>query len=134
MFLSAFLAGGWPARRLPPVSDYSVPALFGLAWFAVSRRGTLYFVRPVLRGKVLLKALGNGSSEMVTYLSEAVVTFLFNMTMLRYLGADGVAAITIVLYTDALLVGMYLGYGIGVAPVLSYNYGQRDPGTARAAF
>lgn len=105
---------------------YSVPALFGLAWFAVSRRGTLYFVRPVLRGKVLLKALGNGSSEMVTYLSEAVVTFLFNMTMLRYLGADGVAAITIVLYTDALLVGMYLGYGIGVAPVLSYNYGQRD--------
>ena len=83
---------------------YSVPALFGLAWFAVSRRGTLYFVRPVWRGKVLLKALGNGSSEMVTYLSEAVVTFLFNMTMLRYLGADGVAAITIVLYTDALLV------------------------------
>ena len=56
----------------------------------------------------------------------AIVTFLFNLTMLRLIGEDGVAAITIVLYGQFLFTSMYLGFSMGVAPVFSFNYGDKN--------
>ena len=68
----------------------------------------------------------NGSSEMFSNLSAAVVTYLFNMLMLKFEGEIGVAAITAILYGQFLFVALYLGYSIGVAPVFSFNYGSRN--------
>ena len=82
---------------------YSIPAVFGLIYFALYRKGSLCFVRPVWRREVLFKSCGNGASEMVTNLSTAVTTLLFNVIMMRTLGENGVAAITIVLYAQYLL-------------------------------
>lgn len=105
---------------------YSIPALYGLYYFTVKRKGTLYFVKPKFRIKVLLHSCTNGSSEMVTNLSTAVVTLLFNILMMKYLGEDGVAAITIVLYAQYLLTAIFLGYSSGIAPIISYNYGNQN--------
>ncbi len=58
--------------------------------------------------------------------ATAVNTFLFNGTMLALLGEDGVAAITILIYTQFLLSSLYIGFSMGVAPVLSYHYGKQD--------
>ena len=52
--------------------------------------------------------------------------FYLNLTMLRLLGEDGVAAITIVLYGQFLFTSMYLGFSMGVAPVFSFNYGDKN--------
>lgn len=62
---------------------------------------------------------------MVTNLSTAVVTFLFNIVMMRLLGEAGVAAITIVLYGQFLFNALYMGFSMGVAPVISFNYGRK---------
>ena len=105
---------------------FTIPALTGLVYFSVCRSGNLYFTRPVWRGPILLESCTNGSSEMVTNLSIAVTTFLFNVEMMRWLGEDGVAAITIVLYADFLFVAVFLGYTSGVAPLFSYSYGAED--------
>lgn len=105
---------------------YSIPAVFGLLYFSFYKKGTLYFVRPKFDGMVLLHSCTNGSSEMVTNLSMAVTTFLFNLLMLKYLGEDGVAAITIVLYAQFLLTALYLGYSSGISSVFSFNYGAGD--------
>ena len=59
-------------------------------------------------------------------LSTAVVTFLFNITMMKLGGEDGVAAITIVLYGQFLFTALYLGFSMGVAPVFSFNHGNQD--------
>ena len=48
--------------------------------------------------KEILDACYNGSSEMVSQLSNAVITFLFNIVMMSLAGEHGVAAITILLY------------------------------------
>ena len=77
--------------------------------------GKLY-VSPIM-------ACFNGASEMVTNLSMAVTTFLFNAIMMAYLGEAGVSAITIVLYAQFLLVALYMGFSMGVAPVFSFNRG-----------
>ncbi|WP_367925603.1 MATE family efflux transporter [uncultured Ruthenibacterium sp.] len=102
---------------------FTIPAVTGLIYFSIARKESLHFTKPVFRGKILVEACTNGSSEMVTNLAIAVTTFLFNVEMMRWLGEDGVAAITIVFYADFLFVAMFLGYTSGVAPLFSYNYG-----------
>ena len=68
----------------------------------------------------------NGSSEMVSQLATAVTTFLFNRTMMNLLGENGVAAITIIIYSQFLLNTLYIGYSMGIAPIIGFNYGNRN--------
>lgn len=102
-----------------------IPAIAGVAYFC-SQKNEIHFVRPKMDKGVLLHSCLNGSSEMVTNLSTAIVTYLFNIIMLRLLGEEGVASITIVLYGQFLFNALYLGFSIGVAPVFSYNYGSKN--------
>lgn len=99
-----------------------VPSIIGLLYFSISRH-SLFFTRPKGDFRMLLQSCLNGSSEMVSNLSSAIITYLFNIIMLRLLGEDGVAAITIVLYGQFLFNALYLGFSMGVAPVISFNYG-----------
>lgn len=99
-----------------------VPALFGLIYFLFVK-DTLYLTVPRIQLSVLKESCLNGSSEMVTNISTAVVTYLFNIMMLKFLGEPGVAAITIVLYGQFLFNALYMGFAMGVAPVISFNYG-----------
>jgi len=101
---------------------YLIPAAAGLVCFA-RRKETLSFVRPKIRWAVIRESCWNGSSEMVSQLATAITTFLFNRTMMRLLGEDGVAAITIMIYSQFLLSTVYLGYSVGVAPVIGFCYG-----------
>lgn len=102
-----------------------IPAVIGLFYFLFTRH-SLYLTKPVVRFQVLKESCFNGSSEMVTNLSTAVVTYLFNITMLKFLGELGVAAITIVLYGQFLFNALYMGFSMGVAPVISYNHGSQN--------
>lgn len=102
-----------------------IPAFAGVAYF-FHKKSLLYFVKPSWNWRVLLESCGNGSSEMVVNLSEGVTTLLFNLAMLKYVGESGVAAITIVLYAQWLLVSVYAGYSSGIAPIISYKYGSED--------
>lgn len=113
---------------------YTLPAIIGLVYFFLNKKGTLYFVKPVFDRIVLLKTCTNGSSEMVTNLAIAIVTLLFNKIMLRYLGENGVAAITIVLYAQFLLTSIFMGFSNGVAPVFSYNYGNNNKAQIKKIF
>ena len=115
------------------VIGYCIPAVVGTAFFALRRHG-LRFARPHWAPRMLLHCCGNGSSEMVTNLANAVVTFLFNYFMLRFLGEDGVAAITIVLYAQFLLTALYMGFSMGVAPVISFSYGAENLPRLRRVF
>ena len=104
----------------------AVPAIIGLVYFTFSRKGNLYLVKAKFKGKVLLDSSINGSSEMVSNLALAVVTLLFNLIMMELVGEDGVAAITILLYAQFVLNAIYFGFSMGVAPVLSYNFGSEN--------
>ena len=104
---------------------YIVPSLVGIIYF-LNKKNLLHFVKPKFNFKVLTKTCSNGISEMVTQVSSALITFLFNIVMIKFLGEDGVAAITIILYIEFLLNAAYLGFTSGVSPRISYNYGKQD--------
>ena len=112
---------------------YMVITVAGLVFFARSS-GTLSIVKPQWDGRMLLESCINGSSEMVGQIATAITTFLFNITMMKWLGDDGVAAITIIIYSQFLLNTLFLGYGIGVAPVIGFNYGSSNHTRQRTIF
>lgn len=104
---------------------YSVTAAAGLFVFS-SKKSLLHFKKPVLRFKVLANAATNGCSEMATALVTGIITMMFNWTMLYYVGEDGVAAVTIIMYVLMFASSLYTGYSYGVAPMISYYYGKQD--------
>lgn len=113
---------------------FSIPAIFGFFYFLLNKKGVLHLTKPKLDFKMLFSTFVNGSSEMVINLAGAVTTFLFNIVMMQYLGEDGVAAITIILYAQFLLIAIYLGYSSGIAPIISYNYGNKNTQELRKLF
>ena len=101
---------------------YMIPTIIGTIFFLM-KRSELHFCKPDMDASVLLKSCSNGVSELVSQCSTAVTTFLFNITMMKLLGEDGVAAITVLIYSQFLLTTLYIGFSMGTAPVVSYNYG-----------
>ena len=73
--------------------------------------------------KELLLACYNGSSEMVSQLSNSIMTFLFNIILMRLAGENGIAAITILLYGQFSFNAFYMGFSIGIAPIIGFQYG-----------
>lgn len=105
---------------------YALVGVIGFVYFAVNRRGNIYFVRPKFRPYVLAKTCMNGVSEMVTNLSICIVTILFNNVVIRLAGPDGVAAITVIFYMQTALLSTCFGYSIGISSLISFNYGKAE--------
>ncbi|MGH0052374.1 MAG: MATE family efflux transporter [Sphaerochaetaceae bacterium] len=112
---------------------YMVPSITGILVF-LQRKGVLRFCRPIIKLNVLWKSLTNGFSEMVSQSATAITTFLFNITMMRLAGEDGVAAITIMIYAQFLLTSLYIGFSMGASPLLSFNHGSRNHGRLARIF
>jgi putative MATE family efflux protein len=106
---------------------YSVTAVVGLVVFC-QKKSLLHFKKPVFRFQVLINAATNGCSEMATALVTGIITMMFNWTMLHYVGENGVAAVTIIMYVLMFASSLYTGYSYGVAPMISFYYGEQNHG------
>lgn len=103
-------------------------------WFFIRAKDkqTLHFVRPKFNGRALVVACTNGSSEMVTNISMSLVNMLYNLELMKIVGADGVIAFGIIMYVSFVFVGTFLGYSIGVAPVVGYHFGAKNEAELRS--
>lgn len=101
---------------------YSIPAVAGMIFF-FRRNKVLHFTKPSVSMQVLGRSCVNGSSEMVANLSTSITTAIFNIIMMKLIGADGVTAISLLVYTQYIFQAFFTGFSIGVAPIFSYNYG-----------
>ena len=106
---------------------YSVTAVVGLV-VSGNKQSLLHFTRPAFRLRVLASAATNGCSEMATTLVMGIITMMINGAMLYYVGEDGVAAVTIITYILVFASSLYTGYSYGIAPMLSYYYGEENYG------
>ena len=104
---------------------YSITAVVGFLVFS-KKENLLHFQKPVFRGSVLFHASTNGMSELATSLVSGITTLLFNLAMLKYVGEDGVAAITIIMYVLMFVSALFIGYSYGVAPMISYYHGEQN--------
>lgn len=116
---------GISGAALATMIGYLIPAITGLIFFFRNRAG-LCFRRPRLRGAVILHTMTNGSSEMVTNLATGIIFLVINTVTLNVMGEDGLAAISMILYCQTLFTAIYMGFASGVAPIVSYNYGEKN--------
>lgn len=97
-------------------------ALIGLFF---KERSGIQLYKPVGDLKLLKNILYNGSSEMLTVVSTAVATFLFNRIIMEYIGEMGVSALTIVFYVNNIVNISLYGLAQALQPIVSYNLGAR---------
>ena len=76
--------------------------------------------------KAILKACANGSSEFMSNVSMSLVGMLYNIQLLKYAGDDGVAAYGVMMYVSMIFSAIFIGYSIGVAPVISFHDGAEN--------
>ncbi len=73
--------------------------------------------------RILGKACLNGSSEFMSNIAMNLVGMLYNWQLLKYAGEDGVAAYGVMMYVSFIFAAVFMGYSIGVAPVVSFHNG-----------
>ena len=99
----------------------SVGGIIPLVYFGRPNTSLLRLTRTKFDGRALLKACANGSSELMSNISMSVVGMLYNIQLMKYAGEDGVAAYGVLMYVNMIFLAAFIGYSVGVAPVVGYH-------------
>ena len=100
-----------------------VGGILPLIYFAKPNSSLLRLTKFSFDRKALIKTCTNGSSELMSNISMSVVSMLYNVQLLKYAGENGVAAYGVLMYLNLVFQAIFLGFSVGVAPVVSYNTG-----------
>ena len=92
----------------------------------ITKKVVLRFTKPKIKIKEMLGIIYNGSSQFFSNISGSIMAITMNSFLLHYGGAVGVAAYSIVMYIESLIVPMLFGMIDAVQPVFSYNYGAKN--------
>lgn len=102
-----------------------IGGLFPLLYFMKRNTSSLRLIKPEWDGSALWKACTNGSSELLTNISMSFVSMIYNYQLITIAGTDGVAAFGVIMYVAFFFEAIFIGYSMGTAPIVSYNYGAR---------
>lgn len=104
----------------------TVGGIVPLIYFSRKNTSLLQLTKTRVKGKILLKACTNGSSELMTNLSMSLVNMLYNVQLMKLAGEDGVAAYGVIMYVNFIFLATFIGYSIGSAPIVGYHFGARN--------
>ena len=99
-----------------------IPVIF----FVRKNSSQLSLTKTKFYGKALLRAVTNGSSELMSNISMSIVTMIYNFQLMRLVGEDGIAANGIIMYVAFIFIAMFLGFSVGTAPIIGYHYGAQN--------
>lgn len=104
----------------------TVGGVIPLIYFGRKNTSILKLGKTVMDKRAILHACINGSSEFMSNISMSLVGMLYNLQLLSYAGENGVAAYGVMMYVSMIFSGAFMGYTIGVAPVIGYHYGAQN--------
>lgn len=133
LFVGVF---GWGLDGAAVATSLSqcIGGLVPLVYFARKNGSLLCLTKAKIEGKVLLRTCANGSSELMSNLSLSIVNMLYNLQLMKFAGEDGVAAYGVIMYVNFIFIAVFLGYSIGVAPVIGYHYGAENHPELRGVY
>ena len=124
---------GVTGAAIATAAGCTVGGLYPLFYFSSRRnRGTLRITPTRMIWAYIGKACSNGLSEYVGSIAMNIVTICYNLQLMRYLGEDGVSAYGVLMYIAFIFAAVFLGYNIGITPIIGYHYGARDIGEQRS--
>ena len=116
------IAGAAWATVISQVIGGGLPLLY----YALPNKSLLRIGRASWDGKALLKICANGSSELLSNVSMSVVSMFYNAQLIRFAGENGVAAYGVLMYVGYVFFSVFMGYSVGVAPVVGFHYGAKN--------
>lgn len=103
-----------------------VGGIVPLIYFALPNSSILKLRKTGFDLKSLSRTVTNGSSELMSNLSMSLVSMLYNFQLMKYAGEDGVSAYGVLMYVSMIFIAIFIGFSVGVAPVISYHYGAEN--------
>lgn len=122
----ALLHWGLAGAALATALSQMVGGVTPFVYFLRENDSLLRLTKTRFDGRILLKTCTNGSSELMSNISASVVTMLYNFQLMRLAGEDGIAAYGVVMYVNFIFAAIFIGYSIGTAPVIGYQYGAQN--------
>lgn len=122
----AVLRWGLVGAAAATAASQLVGGVIPLIYFSRPNSSLLRLGRTRFDGRALVRVCSNGSSELMSSISASVVSMLFNAQLLHYAGEDGVAAYGVLMYVSLVFAAVFIGYSVGVAPVVGYHYGAQN--------
>lgn len=120
----AWFGWGLAGAAAATAASQMLGGLFPVFYFARKNDSLLRLTKTKFYGKALLKACTNGSSEFLSNISASVVTMLYNFQLDRYAPNNvGVNAYGVIMYVAMVFAAIFMGYGVGSAPLIAYHYG-----------
>lgn len=116
--------GIWGAAAATGVSQL-LTCLIYLTHF-LGKHTTFHPVRFRMDWKIYRRLLPIGISDGLTELCNGLMIFLFNHTILRCIGTDGLVAYTIIAYANTLVINITMGVSQGSQPLISFQNGRGD--------
>ena len=107
-------------------SGYVIGGIFPLLYFIFNKKNNISIGKANFDIKVVLRAAYNGMSEFVAQISMSVVSIVYNAQLLRAYGENGIAAYGIIMYVSFVFMAIFIGYSLGMAPAVGYNYGAQN--------
>ncbi len=125
-----FIAGlGWGVAGAAAATGMSqvVGCIIPLVYFLKKDNGgKLHLVKTKPEIRPILNAFGNGSSELMTNISSSLVSMLYNFQLMEIAGENGVSAYGVLMYVQFIFAAVFIGYSIGTAPIVGYNFGAQN--------
>ena len=122
----AVLSWGLEGAALATVISQCVGGGVPILYFARPNKSFLRLGKTSFDGKALIKVCSNGFSELLSQISMSLVSMLYNVQLLRYAGADGVAAYGVLMYVGFIFQAVFIGYSVGTSAIIGYHYGAQN--------
>lgn len=116
--------GIWGAAAATGVSQLLTCVIYMTHFFG--KHTTFHPVRFRMDWKIYRRLLPIGISDGLTELCNGLMIFLFNHTILRCIGTDGLVAYTIIAYANTLVINITMGISQGSQPLISFQNGRED--------
>ena len=105
----------------------TVGGLLPLLFFLKKDNGSkLRIVKTPMELRPIIQACSNGASELMTNISSSIVSMLYNHQLISLAGQNGISAYGVLMYVQFVFAAIYIGYAIGTAPIVGYNYGAQN--------
>ena len=124
--LVAVFSLGLKGAAFATAVSQSMGGIIPLIYFFSPNKSLLHMGKTRFDSSSLLKACTNGSSELMSNVSMSLVNMLYNFQLMKYAGENGVAAFGALMYVNMIFLSAFIGYSIGTAPIVSFNYGAEN--------
>ncbi|MDE7071144.1 MAG: MATE family efflux transporter [Clostridia bacterium] len=133
LFIAVFKWGIAGAAIATGIGQF-LGGIIPLVYFARKNSSLLKFTRTKLEIRPILRACANGSSELLTNIASSLVSILYNLQLMKFYGENGVSAYGVIMYVQLIFLAIIIGYTIGSAPIVSYNYGAKNTTELKSIF